>query len=92
MAHLQHFDHVGITIADLGSVTAYFVGLGLVIEGTDSWGSQSDSLGPGSRLSRRHRAGPMDKSAQVDGEVVHETNTGSECRELHSSPNSSGAT
>ena len=36
MAHVQHFDHVGITVADLASVTAFFVGLGLEVEGTGS--------------------------------------------------------
>lgn len=33
MAHVQRFDHVGITVADLDSVTAFFVGLGLEVEG-----------------------------------------------------------
>ena len=28
-----HFDHVGITVADLDTVTAFFVGLGLEVEG-----------------------------------------------------------
>ena len=27
MAHVQRFDHIGITVADLDSVTAFFVGL-----------------------------------------------------------------
>lgn len=36
MAHVQRFDHVGITVADLASVTAFFVGLGLEVEGTGS--------------------------------------------------------
>ena len=36
MAHVQRFDHVGITVADLDSVTAFFVGLGLELEGTGS--------------------------------------------------------
>src|SRR6478672_7220021 len=30
---IRHFDHVGITVADLDAVTAFFVGLGLEIEG-----------------------------------------------------------
>jgi catechol 2,3-dioxygenase-like lactoylglutathione lyase family enzyme len=34
MAHVQRFDHIGITVADLDSVTAFFVGLGLEVEGT----------------------------------------------------------
>jgi catechol 2,3-dioxygenase-like lactoylglutathione lyase family enzyme len=36
MTHIQRFDHVGITVADLDSVTAFFVGLGLEVEGTGS--------------------------------------------------------
>ena len=36
MAHVQRFDHVGITVADLDSATAFFVGLGLEVEGTGS--------------------------------------------------------
>ena len=36
MAHVRRFDHVGITVADLDSVTAFFVGLGLEVEGTGS--------------------------------------------------------
>ena len=34
MSHIRRFDHVGITVADLDTVTAFFVGLGLQIEGT----------------------------------------------------------
>jgi catechol 2,3-dioxygenase-like lactoylglutathione lyase family enzyme len=33
MSHIRQFDHVGITVADLDSVTAFFVGLGLEVEG-----------------------------------------------------------
>lgn len=36
MAHVQRFDHVGITVADLESATAFFVMLGLEVEGTGS--------------------------------------------------------
>ncbi len=36
MAHIRRFDHIGITVADLDSVTAFFVGLGLEVEGTGS--------------------------------------------------------
>lgn len=36
MTHVQRFDHIGITVADLASVTAFFVGLGLKVEGTGS--------------------------------------------------------
>jgi len=36
MAHVQRFDHIGITVADLEVVTAFFVGLGLEVEGTGS--------------------------------------------------------
>ena len=34
MSHIRRFDHVGITVADLESVTAFFVGLGLEVEGS----------------------------------------------------------
>jgi catechol 2,3-dioxygenase-like lactoylglutathione lyase family enzyme len=34
MSHVRRFDHVGITVADLDTVTAFFVGLGLEVEGT----------------------------------------------------------
>lgn len=33
MSFAQRFDHVGITVADLDSVTAFFEGLGLEVEG-----------------------------------------------------------
>ena len=36
MAHIQRFDHVGITVADLDEATRFFVGLGLEVEGTGS--------------------------------------------------------
>ena len=34
MSPIRHFDHVGITVADLDAATAFFVGLGLEVEGT----------------------------------------------------------
>jgi catechol 2,3-dioxygenase-like lactoylglutathione lyase family enzyme len=36
VAHVTRFDHVGITVADLDRVTAFFVGLGLEVVGTGS--------------------------------------------------------
>jgi len=33
VSHIRVFDHVGITVDDLDSVTAFFVGLGLEVEG-----------------------------------------------------------
>ena len=33
MSPVRRFDHVGITVADLDDVTAFFVGLGLEVEG-----------------------------------------------------------
>jgi catechol 2,3-dioxygenase-like lactoylglutathione lyase family enzyme len=33
MGHITRFDHVGITVDDLDSVTAFFVALGLELEG-----------------------------------------------------------
>jgi len=32
MSHARRFDHVGITVADLDTVTAFFVGLGLEVD------------------------------------------------------------
>jgi catechol 2,3-dioxygenase-like lactoylglutathione lyase family enzyme len=36
MTHIKRFDHIGVTVADLDSATAFFVGLGLEVEGTGS--------------------------------------------------------
>jgi len=36
MSHIRRFDHIGITVADLEPATAFFVGLGLEVEGTGS--------------------------------------------------------
>lgn len=36
MTHVRRFDHVGITVADLETATAFFVGLGLEVEGRGS--------------------------------------------------------
>ena len=33
MSHVRRFDHVGLTVADLDVVTAFFVALGLKVEG-----------------------------------------------------------
>jgi catechol 2,3-dioxygenase-like lactoylglutathione lyase family enzyme len=33
MSPIRHFDHVGITVRDLDTVTAYFAGLGFETEG-----------------------------------------------------------
>jgi catechol 2,3-dioxygenase-like lactoylglutathione lyase family enzyme len=33
MSGIKHFDHVGITVADLDAAVAFFVGLGLEVEG-----------------------------------------------------------
>jgi hypothetical protein len=65
MAYARRFDHVGITVADLDTVTAFFVGLGLEVEGTDRRGSScpwlSASLTPPSMRDQpdvRRRAAP----------------------------------
>ena len=34
MSYVRRFDHVGITVADLDTAIAFFVGLGLEVEGT----------------------------------------------------------
>ena len=36
MSHIKRFDHIGVTVADLDAATAFFVGLGLEVEGTGS--------------------------------------------------------
>jgi catechol 2,3-dioxygenase-like lactoylglutathione lyase family enzyme len=36
MSHIRRFDHVGITVADLDNVAAFFVGLGFEVEGRTS--------------------------------------------------------
>jgi hypothetical protein len=33
VSHVRRFDHVGLTVADLDVVTAFFVALGLEVEG-----------------------------------------------------------
>ena len=33
MGHLRAFDHVGVTVADLDAATAFFVALGLEVDG-----------------------------------------------------------
>ncbi len=36
MTHVRRFDHIGITVQDLEAATAFFVGLGLEVEGAGS--------------------------------------------------------
>lgn len=36
MGRIRSFDHIGITVADLDTVTTFFVGLGLEVEGSAS--------------------------------------------------------
>ena len=33
MPHVRRFDHIGITVADIDTATAFFVGLGLEVDG-----------------------------------------------------------
>jgi catechol 2,3-dioxygenase-like lactoylglutathione lyase family enzyme len=33
VTHIRSFDHIGITVADLDKVMAFFVGLGFQVEG-----------------------------------------------------------
>jgi catechol 2,3-dioxygenase-like lactoylglutathione lyase family enzyme len=41
MSPIRHFDHVGITVRDLDTVTAFFVGLGFETEGRRFWRASS---------------------------------------------------
>ena len=41
MSHVRRFDHVGLTVADLDVVTAFFVSLGLEVEGRTFVGASS---------------------------------------------------
>lgn len=36
MTHIKRFDHIGVTVANLDAATAFFVRLGLEVEGTGS--------------------------------------------------------
>jgi catechol 2,3-dioxygenase-like lactoylglutathione lyase family enzyme len=50
MSHIRRFDHVGITVADLDTATAFFVGLGLEVKAGCSWRFVDTVIGiPGSR-------------------------------------------
>ena len=71
MSPARRFDHVGITVADLDTATAFFIGLGLEVEGrTFVEGEFIDTvIGiPGSRTEivmlaaprRRHPAGAVE--------------------------------
>jgi hypothetical protein len=53
MSHVRRFDHVGITVDDLDLVTAFFVGLGLVVEGSTFVGASSWTLSSASRTRAR---------------------------------------
>jgi catechol 2,3-dioxygenase-like lactoylglutathione lyase family enzyme len=56
MSHARRFDHVGITVADLDTVTAFFVGLGLEVEGrTFVEGEFLDTVSGHPRLPHRDR-------------------------------------
>src|SRR6266545_8128919 len=50
MSHVRRFDHVGLTVADLDVVTAFFVALGLEVEGRTF--VEGEFLGHGLRHSR----------------------------------------
>jgi catechol 2,3-dioxygenase-like lactoylglutathione lyase family enzyme len=41
MSLVRRFDHVGITVADLDAVTAFFIGLGLESRTGRSWRASS---------------------------------------------------
>ena len=46
VTHVRRFDHIGITVADLDSATAFFVALGLEVEGTGSEVELAQFLAP----------------------------------------------
>jgi catechol 2,3-dioxygenase-like lactoylglutathione lyase family enzyme len=53
MSGLPRFDHVGITVADLDTASAFFVGLGFEVEGrTTLEGEFVDKVGAGLELAR----------------------------------------
>jgi catechol 2,3-dioxygenase-like lactoylglutathione lyase family enzyme len=54
MAHIRRFDHVGITVADLDTVTGFFVGLGLEVEGRTFMEGEFVDTVIGIRGSRSH--------------------------------------
>ena len=56
MSHIRQFDHVGITVADLDSATAFFVGLGLEVEGRSPWRASSWTPSAASRTRGREIA------------------------------------
>ena len=67
MSRIKQFDHVGITVADLDSVTAFFADLGLEVEGrTFVEGEFIDTVVgiPDSRTEIAHRDGQRAGSAQ----------------------------
>ena len=53
MSQVKRFDHVGITVADLDLVMAFFVGLGLEVEGARSWRASSWTPSAASRTRAR---------------------------------------
>lgn len=68
MSWVRRFDHVGITVADLDRATAFFVGLGLEVEGrTSVEGDFLDTVCgiPGSRTDIVMLKGP-DDGARVE--------------------------
>lgn len=55
MAHVRRFEHVGITVADLDRATAFFVGLGLEVEGRMFMEGESVDTVMGTQIPQRDR-------------------------------------
>jgi hypothetical protein len=58
MSHVRRFDHVGITVADLDAVTAFFVALGLEVENRMFVEGEPWTRHRHSRLAHRDRDAP----------------------------------
>jgi catechol 2,3-dioxygenase-like lactoylglutathione lyase family enzyme len=68
MSHVRRFDHVGITVADLDAVTAFFVALGLEVENrmfVEGLRTRQDDAPTPSLSQSRDRSGPAPSAASL---------------------------